>query len=72
MGFKFFFGLIGELQKVFEKGWFGYVVLSIFEGNKIFDECFFVVGFVGFDVEVVFSFVGDDLYFFFYEDFKDF
>ena len=51
MGFKFSSGLIGEPKKVLEEGWFGHVVSSISEGNKIFDECFSAAGVRGLDDE---------------------
>lgn len=72
MGFKFSSGLIGEPKKVLEEGWFGHVVSSISEGNKIFDECFSAAGVGGLDVEDAFSSVGDDLHLLSYEDPKDF
>ena len=68
MGFKFSSGLIGEPKEVLHKGWFGHVVSSISEGNKIFDECFSAAEFGELDVEDTFSSVGDDLHLFFYKD----
>ena len=72
MGFKFSSGLIGEPKKVLEQRWFGHVVSSISEGNKIFDECFSAAGVGGLDVEDAFSSVGDDLHLLCYEDPQDF
>lgn len=72
MGYKFSSGLIGEPQKVLDVVWFGHVVSSIYEGNKIFDECFSTAGVDELDVEDVFSSVGDDLHLLSYEDPKDF
>ena len=72
MGFKFSSGLIGEPKKVLEQRWFGHVVSSIYEGNKIFDECFSAPGVGELDVKDAFSSVGDDLHLLSYEDPQDF
>ena len=56
MGFKFSSGLIGEPKKVLEEGWFGHVVSSISDGNKIFDECFSSARFRGLDVKDTFKY----------------